>query len=869
MVRFEAHLPHNEDALQQWLVDIQKAKNSGESRGSGAPRLILRKKQLVYDRLQAREYIKDAIGSIKTNFKEIVSFCAEHGLVSIGLTQQIEAYNVGKKGAERIDATTLATIKIYEAVKMRKPQLLAEIESQNYLLAPLRNAIRLGRADVVKAIITAVGKGAIRIGYDDLKACSKAKLKEMLGALNGLATVGTIVREAVTYQDLALLKLMQHEGVVDEVNNSMGHLICSMKPTFFTEGFFPTILAGATKEQLNAKNDSDETIFELAYLKGHVSCVQKLIESEKVDLFAIGGYTRQRALHKLCYLSAESKPKKMHQHDEIAKKLIKAASRENLLLKSSGKTVLELACQNNQQAIIEAVVERLVQTIQATDHTELWWNELLKLELPASAVELIVAGFQKAVPKQGLVAQHLKTMQAICEQYDALKAKDLASLDALRCAFVLEKNMPKGALACELNLNLFKHDLVHAKLSAEAVHQILKELSCARITRPTQEELQIIIEQYKEISKGVKSAHLRVQEALATAIIVAHDIPKVEAVKQKVLQGAGYLALEGRVLPEGWKLFKDQGRLSVITGHKLGEGTFKKAHTTVLFTLAAEVASKPIPAVHLLTERTQNQREERQHEIEVSLELNSSPSVIRTHTARLEIEGQLNQLGMIVEMGESDLEHALNDVEERALPQVLERLEIFQDIVSGLCDMHARHIVHGDMKVANCYVTRDEAGKKRGKISDFGTAVFTKRALPAWSPYKQRAYGSPSNTPPELCFSKVRIENVDLKKTDIWACAMTLKAIYSGKKMEFSWAEDLDQIDQATFKARLKKELLDPLENFKKLEATGALSLQDKAQYKVFLLLEKMMKEDPDERLDADELLAEVKSLIAEIRSLI
>ena len=87
--------------------------------------------------------------------------------------------------------------------------------------------------------------------------------------------------------------------------------------------------------------------------------------------------------------------------------------------------------------------------------------------------------------------------------------------------------------------------------------------------------------------------------------------------------------------------------------------------------------------------------------------------------------------------------------------------------------------------------------------------------------------------------------------------------------MEFSWAEDLDQIDQATFKARLKKELLDPLENFKKLEATGALSLQDKAQYKVFLLLEKMMKEDPDERLDADELLAEVKSLIAEIRSLI
>ena len=89
-----------------------------------------------------------------------------------------------------------------------------------------------------------------------------------------------------------------------------------------------------------------------------------------------------------------------------------------------------------------------------------------------------------------------------------------------------------------------------------------------------------------------------------------------------------------------------------------------------------------------------------------------------------------------------------------------------RDVLAGLAYLHARSIIHRDIKPQNIFLQ----GSKP-KIGDFGFAVNTESSLK-----DKFTVGSPLYMSPQML-----LEKVHSFKNDIWALGVTMYEVFEGK----------------------------------------------------------------------------------------
>lgn len=650
-------------------------------------------------------------------------------------------------------------------------------------------------------------------------------------------------------------------------------------------------VALALLEKLDNNNIGKEA-FESACSKGHIELIGAFISSKKIDPF-IPNRDGNTPFHLLC--GAKSKEEGVpfaESPNELAiiTSFINAATIDQLTHKNKkGKTALELACSNGHWKIVDAIISRLLKEDKSLDTTLLEF--VSKNQLPESVVQGILAGIQEQIKSQDPSQPPFKMLKAVMDRYDALESQGIpTSHERLQCAFFLEQHLPKGDEAVDLQLTKFKHDLLQNKFSDRAVEIIIENLGTKQIKNIDKQVCEKIAEQFTQIRSKVKAGHLHGAEVLTTAIIIAHDIPKVNKTAAAVFQGEGYVSLGKSApaditLPAGWQLLKDQGKIYVISGHALGEGTFKKAATAVQFVF--ESLAEPAAVVHLQTTPealSDAQKAQFKREIEVGLQLRDIPNVVYTHTARIENPDGLDQVGMIVELCDSDLEHFLGKVNEETdtLDNLIERLEIFEGLVTAVDHMHSRGLVHGDIKDANCFIKTDAEGKKIGKLSDFGTVVAVRgeidpstgqpspASIAEESSFRQGAYGTAVYSAHELRYrpsnTKLDVGKLDLPPADIWALGLVLKKVVNGQ--DFSWLTSGLSISEGEFNERMGKELLQPLLELEAKIKAGECSPKERAKYHVFNLIKDLVNPNPasGKRFTSKEAVEATRKLIGDLK---
>src|SRR5581483_1218948 len=134
---------------------------------------------------------------------------------------------------------------------------------------------------------------------------------------------------------------------------------------------------------------------------------------------------------------------------------------------------------------------------------------------------------------------------------------------------------------------------------------------------------------------------------------------------------------------------------------------------------------------------------------------------------------------------------------------LVELLQIFEDILVGLQAMHAKQLVHGDLKLENILLTRDKDGRLRARITDFGLTLDLKlrKSNPAQFEkdnfFVDAQYGTPGHTSYELDKLRAPIgkrkplpDNFNYLATDMWSLGVMLKVALDGGKNP-SWVPPL------------------------------------------------------------------------------
>lgn len=528
------------------------------------------------------------------------------------------------------------------------------------------------------------------------------------------------------------------------------------------------------------------------------------------------------------------------------------------------------------EATVASILRGLLQNSKSIDF-ELVWLVISEYRPAESTTRALLQELERMVVS---AADPSSPLKAILANYKALQQVPFTSEgERLQYAWFAAKHFPEGNESFDLNFSAFKQDLAQCAFSSVVTDRILERLQkCKNLLPGMYKKIQ---DTYKEIREHVQETHLQGSEALTTAIIMAHDIPTIQKVAERAFEG--YVPHEESQLPKGWQLLKEEGRIYVISSHKLGEGTSKKAVTAVEMVLGnMQAAPPPRPVAHLRARVGDViDRAQLRQEIEIHCKFggkNGTDNFVRVHTVRQENQGKVGEVGMIVELCDATVDQAFKEERDLSPRSVLERLEVFADIAEGVAKMHSEDVVHGDIKGANCFVQKDAEGRKRGKLSDFGTSVYTGRPLPPWSaafrrlPENERRipYGSPKNSAPELWWAGKQFDftpSINLKATDIWALGMLLKEMYDG--VPFEWVKKLTTLDRVDFENAMHNELLDPLKKLEEKKQKEPLSAEEATKYQVYKLIAELFNLDPSERLRASEVVQATRAAIGAIRDLV
>lgn len=114
-------------------------------------------------------------------------------------------------------------------------------------------------------------------------------------------------------------------------------------------------------------------------------------------------------------------------------------------------------------------------------------------------------------------------------------------------------------------------------------------------------------------------------------------------------------------------------------------------------------------------------------------------------------------------------------IHERGALPPLEMLEIFEQLCDALSDAHAAGLVHRDVKASNVILARDEQGRLRPVLLDFGLVKLTDEVGPGLTSSRSML-GTPAAMAPE----QMRGQAVD-PRTDVYALGLLAYHMLTGQ----------------------------------------------------------------------------------------
>ncbi|MDB6081394.1 MAG: mitogen-activated protein kinase kinase kinase 1, partial [Chlamydiia bacterium] len=677
----------------------------------------------------------------------------------------------------------------------------------------------------------------------DTQAAMIQALKDVEGFREKCAEVFNASFEAKPSDERdATLLFLQAQGITDDNGYTVLHAISDKTVTECTEAdkeLTKKLIEISTPEQLNARVDGSsqgKTALELASLGGLTDIVELFVKAantapEKKKVLFLQNASGYTPLHLLCKQYALT-PNQI----KIAQMLINGATSEQLNLKTiSGKVVLEIACENENQPeeIITALVKHWINKESDITLASPLLRSILKYPLPGSSVAIL--------------ANKFNTTPSFMERCRLLVTQSKTPLDPIeifRAAYFLERNFPTGQEV--IDLAQVKSDAVEVELPAIAIEiakEKMAESSKKDFSSHQSQILRKIVERYESIQATVKK--IKPRDAMRATFVMEYEASKVESVMKKVLQQSlpGYVSVTEGELPARWKILKEEGRIYLITGDELGKGTFKETTKAIEFTFAHAVYTPTKATAHLVLHDTADEEAvaDMKQEIEVLEKLKGLPGIVTLHAVRpLDDTGRQ---GMIAELCDGDMEGLVKEksIKELVAPENLSsRLHTFGGMLAGLESMHAKELLHLDIKPGNCLV-KDGVGK----LTDFGT-ISTFAQAKSSVVATQGVYRTPHYTSLAVYKDPSCLDT----RADLWAAAMSLKLLYDGQ--EFPWMNKLsDTVDKAgivnkkafpveKFEKLVKEELYTPTEELEKLG--DSRTTEQTNRYLVYSFMTKMAK---------------------------
>ncbi|HXF29309.1 MAG TPA: protein kinase [Chlamydiales bacterium] len=703
--------------------------------------------------------------------------------------------------------------------------------------------------------------GAKEVTYDDLKNQVTAILqlkkslhrKRAAPLLKQCASMDlqVICKDAIKANDMAFLVFLQKHGCIDSDGMTPLHYVCSGAGTPEREAIAKKMIEKSTKEQLHHKEKTfEKTAYILAVENGLLGIVKAYRKKDKAIVLKAAKYGNL-PLHSLINLplprgiTKDKIPAYLAQKKEMALFLISKASAELLNTKNAnGLTCLECAVLQKYDDIANALIKPLMIGLKAgNDLTETLWNVVCEHELQPENVKLLVEGALKKT-KNALLQKVYKRFSDLEKTADVHK---MSPHEMLRTALLLERHFgePNQPLDCAKIMK----DLARAPLHSYTVQCIVGAMTSIIQKNDAFKEpyrtLNAVVVRYNEgKERGERTKVMTPYEALETAFLFVYEVPKITKVTDSVFASAA------NALPKDWMILRDNERISIVTGHVLGTGTFKKASVVMQYVLQANqpavLALELAVYLHPHEGVTHAERKEITREIEMFKKLEKMYGIVKCHTVRA--SDDLEDVGILVEFCDGgDIEYLIEKKKYIETASFKQRLQLFTTVCEGVVSMHSINLVHADLKPGNCLVKEGKA-----KVNDFGTS-FEIGKQPSTGP-KAGFHSTPIFTGYDLYKTKgMAAFPADFNPftIDLSALGDILKLLYDGKPFDFmlrldeaailSGLKEGEVAKGATimtpdeYLAALNKEIVNPLNTLHKKGA--ARSVKENEQYQCYSVI--------------------------------
>lgn len=169
---------------------------------------------------------------------------------------------------------------------------------------------------------------------------------------------------------------------------------------------------------------------------------------------------------------------------------------------------------------------------------------------------------------------------------------------------------------------------------------------------------------------------------------------------------------------------------------------------------------------------------------------------------RVKFWGELNTNGvskpfMMAEKCDGNLETLFKEKLSEA-----QKIDLIKQLILGLAIIHKMGYIHRDIKPDNILYTKDKEGNFILKFADFGFAC--KRE---WKE-KYGLLGSPLYFSPEFCkvlAHKLKSEEINHSKVDVWALGTTLHRLYKGVNLKFIQVGEKGRVPYSVWVRHLAK----------------------------------------------------------------
>ncbi|SCU95650.1 LAME_0F12882g1_1 [Lachancea meyersii CBS 8951] len=215
-----------------------------------------------------------------------------------------------------------------------------------------------------------------------------------------------------------------------------------------------------------------------------------------------------------------------------------------------------------------------------------------------------------------------------------------------------------------------------------------------------------------------------------------------------------------------------------IVGSTLGEGEFGKVKMGWSKNPASSLDVPKQVAIKLVRRDTIPKNSEK--EVKIYREINALKHLTHPNIVKLEEVLQNSKyIGIVLEYASGGEFYKYIQRKRRLKESVACRL--FAQLISGVCYMHSKGLVHRDLKLENLLLDKQE----NLLITDFG---FVNEFSPE-DELMKTSCGSPCYAAPELV---VTTRPYEARKADIWSCGVILYAMLAGY---LPWDDDFENPD--------------------------------------------------------------------------